>query len=141
MIFYLSAHPIMISAHASIHADSLKNMRTDDAQDHSVSILLTFSLIFSPSSLLLYFFLLNTDYAFVNLQCKQSLLAHSLLIYSPSVHTGPFDAVCPWGGQNLRGSWGHRCPLAYPLYCPRHAHGREWQSVLQRGNKAASNRK
>lgn len=77
----------------------------------TVSVLLTllFShfLAVSPLPLPLHFLAippLSIDYVFVNLQCKHSLPAHSLLIYSPSVLTGPFDAGCPWGSQNHRGS-------------------------------------
>lgn len=122
----LTAHPIMISIHASIHVD----MKTDDAQDHSVSMLLIllFShfLPISLLSLLLHFFAISslcTDCVDVNLQFKHFLLAHSLLIYSSSSYMGSFDAMCPWGRQNLRGSSWCQCPLTYSLCCSRRAHG------------------
>lgn len=114
MILHLSAHPIMIGAHASIHCGQPKNMRTDDAQELSVSILLTrlrshFPPFFPLAPFLPLFAISfrRTNYAFVNLQCKRSLLAHSLLIYSPSVHTGPFHTVRPWSGHRTSGeAWG-----------------------------------
>lgn len=62
---------------------------------------------------------LSTDYAFVNLQCKHSLLAHSLLIYSPSVHTGPISCSLSLGWAEPQGQLGASMPTGIPIMLPK----------------------
>lgn len=99
-----------------------KNMKTDDAEEHSVSILWTLSLtcfIVRLLSLSLSHSSVSPCFSF-SLQFPPSrLLAHSHLIHSPSVHMSAFIAVIPWYGLNRRGSWGASMPTGGPIIPPK----------------------
>lgn len=88
------------------------------------------SVFFSPLSFLLLALAMHLEYA-VQAFSAYPLPSHIFSICSYG-HTD--NPVTPWSGQDLRGNWGQWWPLAYPFYCPGHAHGREWPCALHCGN-------
>lgn len=113
MMLLLSAHPIMISAHASIHFDSQKLWEQMTQITLGLySFQLSCFLIFFPfcRRMHLHFFAISSVKLTAASICEFSAQVVSHSPFSHAVFnicsSGPFDAVCPWGMQNLRGSLG-----------------------------------
>lgn len=137
MILLLSTHPMMISAHASIHVDALKIWKLMMQRS-------TLSLFFGLSHWLALSFASSLSLSLIPLSLPVS---HFLCNFLPQgcspIPISYIPRLFIWAhllqwfhgmGWTAGAAGGHRCPPAYPLYRPRRAHVREQPSVLHFGN-------